>query len=243
MINEFSQIVEIIEDLDKQNMILKAADIREQKENIIDFAREKKNLILLMTKLQTLAPHVIEVVTPNKATDHVGPTTIILLDIRGELMNYKWQFFTMAAFIKPIVKFYRRKARTVACLNEKFTSNPILLHTTISPFHSEVDELKHLIIVIDNLNNDLGEKRILTNQDLHDGYRTVQELSAMSIDIQEILDKLRGIDPIDLCAIDHLLRTLFGKISKSCEYISIIIDQVMRKMISHYPDWNDDFGQ
>jgi hypothetical protein len=114
-----------------------------------------------------------------------------------------------------------------------------LTHIPNTKYGCTIPELEQLVSLLALYNSYLGKNKLLTPQEINKGIDIAKELSAMSRDIQEILYRLERADINDICCIDSLLRTLYGKIAVSCEYIHTINWNITRKMAGNYPDWDD----
>lgn len=235
MIEEFSRIIAIAEKLNSNVMVLPETIIKEQKVNIVDFGDQKKKLINTLNKLANISQEFVEQTTPSK-TPIVGKVSIVFMDIYHEIDDYRWQFDAMRDFLKPLVNIYKQKAQRVFCEKPFHKTNPILAHITNTKKLNSMPEIERLISLLALHNSYLEKKQILTIQEINIGIDIAKELSAMSKDIQEVLDKLEYIDIIDICRVDLLLRTLYGKIVMSAEYIHTIKLEIIRKMAGHYPD-------
>lgn len=237
MVNEFLQITKIIENLNLKCNALNSKDIEKLKYNMSKFAQEKNKLLYYMHELSSISKEKVQEIIAAKKPDTAGPISYILCYTDLCLVSYEWQFYNMSYFLKPFVKYYKHKAHLNKCIKEQFPSNPIVTHSK-NDYLSGIDELNDLIKLLDKHNNYLGKNKVLSDKDLHRGYRLAQELSAISCDIQEIVYKLDKIDPHDICQIDALLRTLYGKILVCAKYSRSILDKITAKMAKYYPDWD-----
>lgn len=237
MIDEFSRIIAVADKLDKNHAVLQESNIAEHRENIIYFTKEKKKLMADMDKLANISKEFVQTITPSTSSD-VGPISMIFSDLYLEVGDYQWQFYTMKDFLKLLVSTYRHKANQAHCAKEYHKNNPILTHIANSKYVSTIPEIEQLISLLALHNNYLGKNQILTAQEINMGIDAAKELSAMSIDIQEILDKLEQPAINDICSINSLLRHLYGKIAVSAECIHTINWDIIRIIGVNYPDWN-----
>jgi hypothetical protein len=235
MINEFMRLAILINRLNKHQNILTRKDINEITKNMIKFTRSRNELLYYMHKLEAIDRQDVHQIIACKLSDVGGPISEIFYYIKIYLQDYEWQFDQIRDFLYPFVKYYKYKAHCNKCINEK--TIPIKSHYETN-YVNNIAEIEKLMLLLDTYNNYLEENKILSTTIINCGYKAAKELSAINCDIQYLLHKLEKTDLNDICTVDILLRTLYGKLSICFKYLDVLSFDITATMCKYYPDWD-----
>lgn len=237
MVNEFMQLAILVNRLNNHQNILTHKDINEITNNMIDFTQSKNELLHYMHKLEVIDQQEVHQIIACKLPDIGGPISEIFCYINIYLQDYEWQFYQIRGFIYPFVKYYKHKAQCNECVKKTLKTNPIKSHYKID-CTSNIKEIEDLIVLLDTHNNYLEKNKLISAKIINRGYKAAKELSAINCDIQYLLQKLEQTDLNDICTVDMLLRTLYGKLSICLKYFDVLSFDITARMCKYYPDWD-----